>query len=174
MCAIGTVGCWAFARSGHAISRTAGKPNELTSCHAPVLTAYVRHVSQLGQVRERDSACSLRVQTRTSSLGAARPLPPSADIGPGGQSVGQAAQFFKARFSRLTNGCALECGVGFRQLRTCRRTRPGSYVPAISCRSSVGLGNQRGPPAHIPWCGVPGRTASVLFPSPRQNFQSWA
>ena len=23
----------------------------------------------------------------------------------------------------------LECGVGFRQLRTCRRTRPGSYVP---------------------------------------------
>ena len=31
-------------------------------------------------------------QTRTSSLGAARPLPPSADIGPGGQSVGQAAR----------------------------------------------------------------------------------
>jgi hypothetical protein len=31
-------------------------------------------------------------QTRTSPLGAARPLPPSADIGPGGQSVGQAAQ----------------------------------------------------------------------------------
>jgi hypothetical protein len=29
-------------------------------------------------------------QTRTSSLEAARPLPPSADIGPGGQSVGQA------------------------------------------------------------------------------------
>jgi hypothetical protein len=27
-------------------------------------------------------------QTRTSSLGAARPLPPSADIGPRGQSVG--------------------------------------------------------------------------------------
>jgi len=33
--------------------------------------------------------------------------------------------FAQARFSRLTNGCALECGVGFRQLRTCRRTRPG-------------------------------------------------
>ncbi len=32
-------------------------------------------------------------QTRTSSLGAARSLRPSADIGPGGQSVGQAAQF---------------------------------------------------------------------------------
>jgi hypothetical protein len=31
----------------------------------------------------------------------------------------------KARFSRLTNGRALECGVGFRQLRTCRRTRQG-------------------------------------------------
>jgi hypothetical protein len=26
-------------------------------------------------------------------LGTARPLPPSADIGPGGQSVGQTAQF---------------------------------------------------------------------------------
>ena len=38
-------------------------------------------------------------QTRTSSLGAARPLPPSADIGPGGQSVGQAAQFCLGRIS---------------------------------------------------------------------------
>jgi hypothetical protein len=34
-----------------------------------------------------------------------------------------------SRFSRLTNGCALECGVGFRQLRTCRRTRRGSHGP---------------------------------------------
>ena len=32
-------------------------------------------------------------QTRTSSLGAGCPRPPSADIGPGGQSAGQAAQF---------------------------------------------------------------------------------
>ena len=32
-------------------------------------------------------------QTPTSSLEAARPLPPSADIDPGVQSVGQAAQF---------------------------------------------------------------------------------
>ena len=32
-------------------------------------------------------------QPRTSSLGAARPLPPSADIALGGLSVGQAAQF---------------------------------------------------------------------------------
>jgi hypothetical protein len=45
-------------------------------------------------------------QTRTSSLGAARPLPPSADIGPGGQSVGQAAQFCLDR--RLE--CALDGG----------------------------------------------------------------
>jgi len=37
-----------------------------------------------------------------------------------------------ARFSRLTNGCALECGVGFRQLRTCRRTRPGQLC--AKCR----------------------------------------
>src|SRR4029077_17890405 len=40
-------------------------------------------------------ACQLTAvgQTRTFSLGATRPLPPSADIGPGGQSVGQVAQF---------------------------------------------------------------------------------
>src|SRR6185295_14218834 len=30
-------------------------------------------------------------------LGAARPLPPSADIGPGGQPIGQAAQFCLGR-----------------------------------------------------------------------------
>jgi hypothetical protein len=36
-------------------------------------------------------------QTRTSSLAAAGPLPPRADIGPGGQSVGQAAQFCLGR-----------------------------------------------------------------------------
>ena len=34
-------------------------------------------------------------QTLPSSLGAARPLPPSADIGRGGQAVGQAVQFCK-------------------------------------------------------------------------------
>ena len=38
-------------------------------------------------------------QTLPSSLGAARPLPPSADIGPGGQSVGQAAQFCLGRLA---------------------------------------------------------------------------
>ena len=45
------------------------------------------------------------VQTRTSSLGAARQLPPSADVGPGGQFVGRASRLL-LRFSRLTNGCA--------------------------------------------------------------------
>ena len=40
-----------------------------------------------------DPPMSQMGQTRTSSLGAARPLPPRADIGPRGQSVGQAAQF---------------------------------------------------------------------------------
>jgi hypothetical protein len=39
-------------------------------------------------------------QTLASSLGAARLLPPSADIGPGGQSVGQAAQFCLGRLAR--------------------------------------------------------------------------
>jgi hypothetical protein len=36
-------------------------------------------------------------QTLPSSLGPARPLPPSADIDPGGQSVGQAAELCLAR-----------------------------------------------------------------------------
>src|SRR6478736_224400 len=41
-------------------------------------------------------------QPRISSLGAARPLPPSADIGPGGQSVGQAAQQLRLRLPPMT------------------------------------------------------------------------
>src|SRR6185312_13728905 len=54
-------------------------------------------VTREGHARfwERPEVKFLRAtrQTRTSSLGAARPLQPSADIGPGGQSVGQTAQF---------------------------------------------------------------------------------
>ena len=37
-------------------------------------------------------------------LGGRRPLPPSADIGPGGQSVGQAAQFCLAGAVLLSQG----------------------------------------------------------------------
>ena len=50
----------------------------------------------LGPIAPETSA---RGRTRTSSLGAARPLPPSADIGSGGQSVGQAAQFCLGRLA---------------------------------------------------------------------------
>ena len=42
---------------------------------------------------------------------------------------------------RLTNGCALECGVGFHQLRTCRRARPGQL-------SARGRNRSRG---RAPW-----------------------
>jgi hypothetical protein len=42
-------------------------------------------------------------QTRTSSLRAARPLPPSADIGPGGRFVGQAARFCLAASAAATH-----------------------------------------------------------------------
>ena len=49
--------------------------------------------------RSRRARKSQVGRTRTSSLGAARPLPPSADIGPGGQSVGQAAQFCLGRLA---------------------------------------------------------------------------
>jgi hypothetical protein len=34
----------------------------------------------------------------------------------------------KQRFRRLTNGWAWNAGVGFRQLRTCRRTHPGQLL----------------------------------------------
>ena len=44
----------------------------------------------------------------------------------------------KARFSRLSNGCALECGVGLRQLRTCRRTRPGQLCADIVAKVFFG------------------------------------
>ena len=44
------------------------------------------------QLDHQRAALLITGQTRTSSLGAARPLPPSADIGPRGQSV-RAAQF---------------------------------------------------------------------------------
>ena len=51
---------------------------------------------------------------------------------------------------RLTNGCALECGVGFRQLRACRRTRPGQpcanrrhHSITSSARASSGGGTVR-------------------------------
>ena len=45
-------------------------------------------------------------QTRTSSLGAARPLPPRADIGPRGQSVGQAAHDGRPQFGRAADVAA--------------------------------------------------------------------
>jgi hypothetical protein len=62
-------------------------------------------------------------QTRTSSLGAARPLPPSADIGPGGQSVGQAAQFCLAHEHRNLGG-AQRAAPG----RSARRAGPHDRV----------------------------------------------
>ena len=55
------------------------------------------HFDELSEFARSDhgafNATSDRGQTLPSSLGAARPLPPSADIGPGERSVGQAAQF---------------------------------------------------------------------------------
>ena len=51
------------------------------------------HGNHIARIKSSGAFLHSQGQTRTSSLGAARPLPPSADIGPGGQSVGQAAQF---------------------------------------------------------------------------------
>ena len=51
-------------------------------------------------MRSRARGQPFRVGSNPDSLlGAARPLPPSADIGPGGQSVGQAAQFCLGRLA---------------------------------------------------------------------------
>src|SRR5262249_48320979 len=47
---------------------------------------------------------------RTSSLGAARPFLPSADIGPGGRSVGQAAQFCLDTIG-ASKGTSLRCAI---------------------------------------------------------------
>src|SRR6476469_7673005 len=52
----------------------------------PARTALARLVSTGSRATPMQRAnhfCRLRVQTRTSSVGAARPLPPSADIGLG-------------------------------------------------------------------------------------------
>jgi hypothetical protein len=40
------------------------------------------------------------------------------------------------RSTRLANGCALECGVGFRQW-TCRRTRPGQLCATNGSRGLI-------------------------------------
>jgi hypothetical protein len=55
--------------------------------------------TRLAHCRGIGGARTASDQPRTSPLGAARPLPPSADIGPGGQSVGQAAQFCLGRLA---------------------------------------------------------------------------
>ena len=94
-------------------------------------------------VAERRSAVS---QTRTSSLGAARPLPPSADIGPGGQSVGSTSPnarrctrsrlICRRRSSRISN-----CRTGWRARRErglMRRSSARCRTIARSTRSPGG------------------------------------
>ena len=65
--------------------------------------------------------------------GAARPLPPNADIGPGGQSVGQAAQFCLASIdeSRRTHPAQKMALAGMLLDHACDRDR-GIYVPLTS------------------------------------------
>ena len=58
--------------------------------------------------------------------GAARPLPPNADIGPGGQSVGQAAQFCLASIDELTQDPSrTKNGLGGHAARSRLRPRQG-------------------------------------------------
>ena len=84
-------------------------------------------------------------QTRTSSLGAARPLPPSADIGPGGQSVGSTSPnarrctrsrlICRRRSSRISNcrtGWRARRGTGLtsRSRARCRTIARSTRMPA--------------------------------------------
>ena len=81
----------------------------------------------------------LRVKSRTSSLGAVRPLPLSADIGPRGQSVRQAAQFCLDRpVKPAPPGCQPRCRAGRRDRQGARRDK----WRRASC--------QRG----VSWCAV--------------------
>src|SRR5207344_1274825 len=100
---------------------------------------------------------SLVGQTRTSSLGVARPLPPSADIGPGGQSVGQAAQFCLVEFLALTRAIGFDPGalLSTRSVR-CRRTDP------ISLRAA----DKRGPLPDHDLGFLASRTDTGLAPEP--------
>ena len=94
---------------------------------------------------------------RLPPRGAARPLPSSADIGPRprrttphhahGRTILRAATRPACRVARryprlskvqsVDQRMRLECGVGFRQLRTCRRIRPGQLC-AMCGRLRVG------------------------------------
>ena len=73
-------------------------------------------------------------QTRTSSLGAARPLPPSADIGPGGQSVGQAAQFCLAAPTPAAGAVPARRG----RRAAARRERHRAIARSRSCAAQAG------------------------------------
>ena len=49
------------------------------------------HGNHIARIKSSGAFLHSQGQTQTSSLGAARPLPPSADIGPGGQSASSTA-----------------------------------------------------------------------------------
>jgi hypothetical protein len=85
----------------------------------------------------------LDARSITSSLGAARPLPPSEDIGPGGQSVGPACAILLSKVQSVDMWMRLGCGCRFRQPRTCRRTRPGQlWANAGSGNASVSMASR--------------------------------
>jgi hypothetical protein len=79
-------------------------------------------------------------QTRTSSLRAARPFPPSADIGPGGQSVGQAAQFgSKVQSVDMRMRLGMRCRRIPTHGRAVAHVR-GSFVPILLQKSFCEVG----------------------------------
>ena len=115
---------------------------EITQAKRPPNETALRDQGKISRVSSRSSLSApdpFRTQrnlTRTSSLGAARPLPPSADIGPGGQSVGQAAQICFRGLGRACRSLVPAPPPGRRAEGRLRR--PRSSGRASSPRKSAG------------------------------------
>ena len=97
------------------------------------------------------------------SLGNACPLPPSADIGPGRQSVGQAAQFCLAQMSRAAAAITTPVTNAAKQENSKRSSRildrVASPAPTLAIGPSSGVDQLRlfkidHPQSLVPWLGA--------------------
>ena len=93
-------------------------------------------------------------------MGAARPLPPSADIDPGAQSIGQAAQFCLA--FRMTDALAFKMRVELAQL-----SRRHGVTPGISCALPLA------PPSSRPIL-ISGVASAATIDQERMKFRPWS
>ena len=114
------------------------------------------------------------------SLGAACPLPPSADIGPGGQSVGQAAQFCLAQMSRAVAAITTPVTNAAKQENSKRSSRildrVASPAPTLAIGPSSGVDQLRlfkiDHPRHG-WCKPDRRRGINADPAEHRRFRKW-